>query len=75
MTNPNTIAQLKEEIIIIYMRYFGSVMAESYKKFYADKDIKTTFLSAEELLSEYAGETKGKDMIEQLKRKYAISNL
>lgn len=73
MTNSDNIAHLKEDIILLYMRYFGSMMADGYKEFYADKDEETILLSAEELLTEYAGETKGKEIIEQLKKKYHIN--
>lgn len=65
--------QFKNELIFLYVRYFGSVMAEGYKTFYADKDIQTISSSAEELLTEYAGEGKGKEVIEQLRKKYHIS--
>lgn len=62
--------QIKTEIISLYGKYFGSITAKNYAVFYADKDIDTMLTSAEELFIEYAGETKGKEIMQIISKKY-----
>ena len=61
--------QVKNDILLLYGRYFGSIMANNYLKFYEDKDIKTVLASAGELFEEYAGEAKGKEILDGIIKK------
>ena len=64
--------QIKEEIISLYLRYFGSQTADNYSNFYADKDIKIVLTSATELITEYAGESKSKEILGDIYKRYNI---
>lgn len=72
MPNLDTNEQVKQEIILLYGRYFGSIMAKNYMKFYEDKDIKTVLASAGELFEEYAGETKGREILGGIYQKFNL---
>ncbi len=37
--------KVKQDILALYQRYFGSMMSENYTKFYADKDLATVLTS------------------------------
>lgn len=65
--------QVQTEIIALYERYFGSTTSESYKSFYADKDLNTVLASAKELFIEYAGEKKSQEILDTLYKKYNIA--
>lgn len=63
---------LKKDLITLYERYFGSTTAENYLQFYADKDTSTILASATELMIEYAGESKGTEIMDQIYTKYNL---
>jgi hypothetical protein len=63
-----------KSIIDLYTKYFGSTMAKSYKEFYAGKDLNTILISASELFVEYAGETKGKEILKVIYITYHIQS-
>ncbi|HSA84439.1 MAG TPA: hypothetical protein VLF20_06175 [Patescibacteria group bacterium] len=65
--------QVQTEIISLYGKYFGSITAKNYTTFYADKDLHTILVSAEELFIEYAGETKGKEIMKSISIKYSLT--
>jgi|GEM_PF-6691710 len=65
--------EVKQDILALYQRYFGSMMFENYKKFYADKDLTTILTSANELMSEYAGEVKGRELLSDIYKRYNIT--
>jgi len=65
--------EIQVEIISLYGKYFGSITAKNYSTFYADKDLHTILISAEELFIEYAGETKAKEIMQGISKKYNLT--
>jgi hypothetical protein len=68
----STNVEVKKELVTMYQKYFGSTTAQNYAEFYADKDLAIVLDSANELMSEYAGETKGREIMEQIYKKYNL---
>lgn len=72
MPEVDTNKEIKQGILALYTRYFGSTTANSYAQFYADKDLKTVLTSAQELITEYAGENKSKQILGEIYKAYNI---
>ena len=72
MTETNNTEIIKKGIIELYSKYFGSITAKNYSEFYAHQDLPAVLSSANELFEEYAGETKGKEIINSIYTKYNI---
>lgn len=72
MTAVANVEIVKQDIIALYTKFFGSVTAKSYAEFYTGKDLNTVLVSANELFEEYAGEAKGKEILNGIYTKYNI---
>jgi hypothetical protein len=62
--------KMKQEIISILEINIGTVTANMYRDFYKDKDPDTIFASAKELLDEFIGNKKEKEIMEKIQKKY-----
>lgn len=62
------------EIIALYKNVFGTITADMYNRAYAKEDLKTVLVSFQELMIEFAGEKKGKELVNNLFTKFAITS-
>ena len=55
--------EVKAKAVNLISTYLGEVVAKSYGEFYAGKDISIVKVSVNELLSDYLGEKKAKEIL------------
>ena len=54
---------VKDKAVNLISAYLGEVVAKSYGEFYSNKDVSIVKVSVNELLSDYLGEKKAKEIL------------